>query len=550
MAWYSIATSLLITILRRLIEKILQAWLADDAAAAGTLEALLQWYDHLVIEGVRFGYFVNGKKSWLIVKTQEAKERAEKIFGDRVNITTEGQRHLGAVLGSKSFKDQYCEEMVDKWITDLKVLCEIARTQPQAAYVSFTKAFKSKFTYFQRTIPSFEQYLEPLQDVINDLFVPAILGQDTPLSDKLMACFSLPTSKGGLNIPDLQEDTPYQYSSSRLITDVHTESIMKQEDCMLPCSSTILVELEDGSMVGATPNNLRAQFTSEKVKRLRVKIDKVMKDLPEEMRELVLRHQDRGASFWLEALPLEESDFVLSKEEFKDGVRLRYNLPLPDLPSNCVCGDNFTVEHALSCNKGGFINQRHDNIRDLFVCLLNRVCPNVKQEPHLTPVTGETFSHDTAITDPGARLDIKARNFWRRGQDAFFDVCVTHVNAPSQKKQETKVTFHRHEERKKRNYMERCLYVEHATFTPLVIGTNGGMGDECEKFLKNLAELLAKEDGEEYADVMMSLRTMLSFQVLRAAVLCVRGSRRPWSQNTSKLSSDFGLSLFEAGLKG
>ena len=75
--------------------------------------------------------------------------------------------------------------------------------------------------------------------------------------------------------------------------------------------------------------------------------------------------------------------------------------------------------------------------------------------------------------------------------------------------------------------IERCLYVEHAMFTPLVIGTNGGMGDECEKFLKNLAELLANEDGEEYSDVMMSLRTMLSFQVLRATVLCVCGSRRP-----------------------
>ena len=25
--------------------------------------------------------------------------------------------------------------------------------------------------------------------------------------------------------------------------------------------------------------------------------------------------------------------------------------------------------------------------------------------------------------------------------------------------------------RKKRNYMERCLYVEHATFTPLIVGT-------------------------------------------------------------------------------
>ena len=250
-----------------------------------------------------------------------------------MNITTEGQRHLGAVLGSKSFKDQYCEEMVDKWTTDLKVLCEIAHTQPQAAYISFTKAFKSKFTYFQRTIPSFEQYLEPLQDVINRTFVPAIIGQDTPLSDQLMACFSLPTSRGGLNIPDLQEETPYQHSSSKLITNVHTESILRQEECMLPCSSSILVELEDGSTTGATPNHLRAQFTSEKVSRLREKIEKVMKDLPEDLRDLVTRHQDRGASFWLEALPLEESDFILSKEVFKDGVRLRYDLPLPDLPS-------------------------------------------------------------------------------------------------------------------------------------------------------------------------------------------------------------------------
>ena len=215
-------------------------------------------------------------------------------------------------------------------------------------------------------------------------------------------------------------------------------------------------------MVGATPNHLRAQFTSDKVKRLRIKIEKVMKDLPEELRDLVMRHQFLVGSPHSRGIGLRPEQ--RSKEEFKDGVRLRYDLPIPDLPSNCVCGDNFTVEHALSCNKGGFINQRHghDNIRDLFVCLLKRVCPNVKQEPHLTLVTGETFAHDTAITDPGARLDIKAQNFWRRGQNAFF---------------ETKVTFYRHEERKKRNYMERCLYVEHATFTPLVIGTNGGMGD-------------------------------------------------------------------------
>ena len=119
-----------------------------------------------------------------------------------------------------------------------------------------------KITYFQRTIPSFEQYLEPLQDVINDTFVPAIIGQDTPMSDQLMACFSLPTSRGGLNIPDLQEETPYQHSSSKLITNVHTESILRQEECMLPCSSSILIELELRMVLPLVPRLITSEPSS------------------------------------------------------------------------------------------------------------------------------------------------------------------------------------------------------------------------------------------------------------------------------------------------
>ena len=93
------------------------------------------------------------------------------------------------------------------------------------------------------------------------------------------------------------------------------------------------------------------------------------------------------------------------------------------------------------------------------------------------------------------------------------------------------------------------MNVEHGTFTPLVIGTNGGMGVECSKFLANLAEMLSKKQNEEYSDVMGWLRTKLSFEVLRAAILCVRGSRRPWHrQDTVKISEDFGLRTIEAGL--
>ena len=65
------------------------------------------------------------------------------MFGNEINITTEGQRHLGAVIGSQKFKDQYCWEKVLGWKGELEVLSEIARSQPHAAYTVFTKGYKT-----------------------------------------------------------------------------------------------------------------------------------------------------------------------------------------------------------------------------------------------------------------------------------------------------------------------------------------------------------------------------------------------------------------------
>ena len=50
-------------------------------------------------------------------------------------------------------------------------------------------------------------------------------------------------------------------------------------------------------------------------------------------------------------------------------------------------------------------------------------------EPSLQPLTGETFPLLSTITDDGARLDVKARGFYRPGQCAFFDIRVAHLNA-------------------------------------------------------------------------------------------------------------------------
>ena len=53
-----------------------------------------------------------------------------------------------------------------------------------AAYVAFTKGYKSKFAYFMRTIDSFEDYVEPIDEVINDIFLP-VFCQTEPLPDEL-----------------------------------------------------------------------------------------------------------------------------------------------------------------------------------------------------------------------------------------------------------------------------------------------------------------------------------------------------------------------------
>ena len=111
------------------------------------------------------------------MKSKKQADEAESLFGQEVNITTEGKRHLGAVIGSQEYKDQYCDEKVQGWEREIELLAEIARSQPHAAYCAFTKGYKSKFTYCTRTIESFEEYVDPIHEAIHKMFLPLLFGQ-------------------------------------------------------------------------------------------------------------------------------------------------------------------------------------------------------------------------------------------------------------------------------------------------------------------------------------------------------------------------------------
>ena len=114
--------------------------------------------------------------------------------------------------------------------------------------------------------------------------------------------------------------------------------------------------------------------------------------------------QEKGASTWLTALPIEEHYFALSEAAFRDDLSLRYGWPLNNLPSHCSCGQSFSVEYALTRKTGGFPAVRHNEMRDITATLLSEVCHGVTTEPHLQSLLRESLSYHSAIIEDGAPI--------------------------------------------------------------------------------------------------------------------------------------------------
>ena len=176
---------------------------ADDFTAAGKISEIKEYWDLLQHTGPKYGYFPKASKSHLIVKDQYELKAIETFAGSNVNLTTSGQRHLGAVIGSESFKKDYVNNLVSDWRKQLEKLSLIAEMEPQSAYAAFVFGFKSKLTYFIRTIPDMNDLLIPLEETIRSRFIPALTGgyQCSDLERKLL---SLPARFGGLGMTNFE----------------------------------------------------------------------------------------------------------------------------------------------------------------------------------------------------------------------------------------------------------------------------------------------------------------------------------------------------------
>ena len=107
-------------------------------------------------------------------------------------------------------------------------LCEVAETHPRA-YAAYTKGFRSKFTYFMRTIKGIDEFFGPVDDVISHQFIPNLFGSDIHLPG-LRDVIGLNASDVRLGFPDLTNEAKVNLGSSIKVTFPLATSILNQED--------------------------------------------------------------------------------------------------------------------------------------------------------------------------------------------------------------------------------------------------------------------------------------------------------------------------------
>ena len=144
-------------------------------------------------------------------------------------ISTNGQTHLGAAIGTHEFIETYAAQKIAKWVNEIESLTAIARTHPHAAYTAFVHGAIGRWLYLMGTIDISSSIFQPLEEAIHHQFIPALTGQVSS-SPEVRKLLSLPNRLGGLNIVNPVEIAENQLMASKTITTPLTKMIIEQSE--------------------------------------------------------------------------------------------------------------------------------------------------------------------------------------------------------------------------------------------------------------------------------------------------------------------------------
>ena len=338
--------------MRAEIPEALQPWFADDSGSAGRANDNARCLKYLCVHGPQYGYFPEPEKSWYVCKLrdEEVAKAAFAALGLTIQMTR-GKRYLGGFLGSETTKHLWLNEMVEGWTQTVEILAKIAVKFPQTVYAGFTFCLQNKWQYVQRVTSDTGAFFAPLEAAIRKHLAPAFMGIDPgDVDGDFRQVLTHGVKMGGMALRNPVDTASYVHEASKETTS-HLISSLIEPGVRFSVGRHKSVATE-----------ARGNYKSERLQRELAYLGTRGEGKPATKRR---DKRNSRAGLWLSVIPSRINGTWLSANEWRDNVRLCYNLQPLDMPQLCDgCQAPMSVEHALSCKCGGLVHIRHDDVAD------------------------------------------------------------------------------------------------------------------------------------------------------------------------------------------
>ena len=314
-------------------------------------------------------------------------------------------------------KRRYVCQKVEKWVALIGKLADIAVDHPQAAYTAVTRSVQCEWQYVQRTVVGCGPWFAPIEQALVERFLPALLRLEH-VSPELRQLYALPVKFGGLGLPDPTCTADAAYATSCAATAHLCEAIRGVQPLRLPEHQEVM-------------RRARADHKAQKDKVCETAQAAVLAKLSEEQQQAVKRAVAHKTGAWLSAMPTARNGNKLCAAEWRDGIAFRYGTEPVGLQPRCDgCGEEFDVDHALKCRKGGLIIRRHNDVCGELQRLAEMNWPGTVLEPVIRH--GNASLPEGHPERDGLVGDLLVRGGVHMPQtDTILDVQVIYLNAPS-----------------------------------------------------------------------------------------------------------------------
>ena len=185
-----------------------------------------------------------------------------------------------------------------------------------------------------------------IEEALRDKFFPSLFGgEEITVNFRKILGHSI--KHGGLIIPDPQLSAECAYNTSKA------------------ASRKLLYSLLGGSVLNYVGHRacVRKAIQTARLSKRIVELSEFFRRQEQaggQERNFLHRASRNGS--WLSAIPHRLNGTELSREELCDNLRLIWGMMPQYIPATCNgSGKKFSIEHALSCPKGGLVLARHND---------------------------------------------------------------------------------------------------------------------------------------------------------------------------------------------